>query len=88
LAEFFDDGQEVVKRVDGIQRLGIRWPVDPAEGGEQEGGLDDGEGDAALVELSCEESILVACACGSVRQTQVGLDDAAGVVLGRVCTGR
>jgi hypothetical protein len=87
LEQFFDDGQEVVKRVDGIQRLGVSWPVHPADGGEQEGGLDDGEGDAALVELGGEESILVACAGGSVRQPQVGLDDLAGVVLGLVDTG-
>jgi hypothetical protein len=39
------------------------------------------------MELGGEESILVACAGGSVRQTQVGLDDAAGVVLGLVDSG-
>jgi hypothetical protein len=66
--EFLDDGQEVVKGSDGVERCGVVGPVDPAGGGEQEGGLDDGLGDALLVQLGGEVAIVLSGPGGGVGQ--------------------
>ena len=77
--EFLDDGEEVAQGADGGERLGVGGTVDAAPSGEQEGGLEDEGGDAALVEPCGEELILVASAAGRVGQAQVGGEDPVGV---------
>jgi hypothetical protein len=73
--EFVDDGEEVAQGADGGERLGTVGAVDAAQGGQEEGGLDDGHGDAALVEPGGEELILRAGMTWGVGQAQVGFDD-------------
>ena len=75
MEEFLDDGEEVAQGVDGGERFGLGGTVDSAPGGEQEGGLEDEGGDAALVEPCGEELILVASAAGRVGQAQVRGED-------------
>src|SRR5436853_1124305 len=55
--ELFDDGQVVVERAHGGESVGVGIAVVAAGGGEHEGGGDEIESDAAVVESGREPAI-------------------------------
>ncbi len=91
-ADLVEDRQEVVKRLDGVQRPGLGISKDATGGGEGEGGLDHGEWDTTVEEIDREASVggphLAGCR-GSLAVAvehlldvllaiQVGIEDPAG----------
>jgi len=79
LAQLVDDGQEVVHGAHRLERLGIGRAEDPPAGGEGEGGLDEGQGDAAAMELLGQAAVRAPDLAERARELAVLVEDAADV---------
>jgi hypothetical protein len=74
--EGVDDGAEVVEGGDGVEGREL-WAAEGSAGdGEDEGVGDGGEGDAAVMEFSCEATVASANAAGGTRGEAVEVEDA------------
>ena len=59
-----------------LERLGIRRAEEPPAGGEGEGGLDEGQGDATAMELLGQAAVRTADLAERARELAVLVEDA------------
>ena len=81
--KLIDDRQKVVERGDAGKRCRAVGALSSSGGGEQECGLDDFEGDAAIEESCCEAAVGASGEAGRAGCASVESDDLLGVALAR-----
>ena len=64
--EFFNEGQEVMKRANGIEWRISRVAQEAARGGQQESVFDQGERELLLVELQGEAAVIAGMTIGGI----------------------
>src|ERR1035441_7227470 len=77
---FLDDRQEVGQGAHGGQRRGVCWPDQAANRRQHECVLDDGQGNAALIELNGQHAIWPAQVAAGSRCVAIGFENLAHVV--------
>lgn len=83
LEKLIDDRQKVVERGNASQRRRTVGALSSSSGGEQECGLDDLEGDAAVEESGCEATVGAAVEAGRAGCASVEIDHLLGIALTR-----
>lgn len=83
LEKLIDDRQKVVERGDAGERRRVVGALRPSSGGEQECGLDDLEGYAAVKESGCEAAIGASGEAGRAGRASVEIDHLLGIALTR-----
>src|ERR1700704_447378 len=79
--QLIDDGQEIVERGDGCQGLCMAGSSSPSGHGEQEGGVDDFQGNPAIEQTRSEPSVGATGDAGGSGHSAIELEDALGVAL-------
>lgn len=83
LEKLIDDRQKVVERGNASQRRRTVGALSSSGGGEQECGLDDLEGDAAVEESGCEATVGASGEAGRAGCASVEIDHLLGIALTR-----
>lgn len=83
LKKLIDNRQKVVERGNTSERCRAVGSLSSSGGGEQECGLDDLEGDAAVKESGCEAAIGASGEAGRAGRASVEIDHLLGIALTR-----
>lgn len=83
LEKLIDDRQKVVKRGNTSERRRAVGALSSSGGGEQECGLDDLEGDAAVEESGCEAAVGASGEAGRAGCASVEIDHLLGIAVTR-----
>jgi hypothetical protein len=83
LEKLIDDRQKVVERSDAGERCRSVGALSSSSGGEQECGMDDLEGDAAIEESGCEAAVGASGEAGRAGCASVEIDHLLGIALTR-----